>query len=65
MQSIHLFYLNSDIGYPNGWEMRKDTLPYTDFTAPGVEVHCMYGEGLPTVERFAQNNEKTHLQSVD
>lgn len=33
--------------------MRQDTLPYTDFTAPGVEVHCLYGEGYQTVERFA------------
>lgn len=40
-----------DIDYPNGWEMRKDTMPYTDFTAPGVEVHCLYGEGSQTVER--------------
>lgn len=47
------FPFHSDIGYPNGWEMRKDTLPYTDFTAPGVEMHCLYGEGFPTVERFS------------
>lgn len=32
--------------------MRKDTLPYTDFTAPGVQVHCLYGEGYQTVERY-------------
>lgn len=31
--------------------MRKDTMAYTDFTAPGVEVHCIYGEGSQTVER--------------
>lgn len=36
--------------------MRKDTLPYTDFTAPGVEVHCLYGEGYPTVERFVKSS---------
>lgn len=49
---MNFFYLQSDINYTTGWEMRKDTLPYTDFTAPGVEVHCLYGEGFPTVERF-------------
>lgn len=32
--------------------MRKDVLPYTEFTAPGVQVHCLYGEGFPTVERY-------------
>lgn len=35
--------------------MRKDTLKYTDFTAPGVEVHCLYGEGYPTMERYKRN----------
>lgn len=23
--------------------MRKDLLPYNNFTAPGVEMHCLYG----------------------
>lgn len=44
--------VDSDIGFSTGWEMRKDVLPYTDFTAPGVELHCLYGEGFPTFERF-------------
>lgn len=36
-----------------GWELRKDTKPYTlNFTAPGVEVHCLYGTGVPTVEKL-------------
>lgn len=42
----------SDLDYPIGWEMRKDTEKYTeDFTPPGVEVHCLYGSGVDTVER--------------
>lgn len=41
--------------------MRKDTMPYTDFTAPGVEVHCLYGEGFPTVERFVLRKENMVL----
>lgn len=42
-----------DINVPNGWEFRKDNEKYQlDFTAPGVEVHCLYGNGLDTVERL-------------
>lgn len=42
----------NDIDYPIGWEMRKDTLPYTlNFRAPDVELHCLYGDGVETVER--------------
>lgn len=44
--------LHRDINYTNGYEMLKDAMPFTDLTAPGVEVHCLYGEGFPTVERF-------------
>ncbi|KAI5636028.1 hypothetical protein NE865_11229 [Phthorimaea operculella] len=44
---------------PNAWEMRKDTEKFSsDFTAPGVELHCLYGlvykpgtwlDGYPTL----------------
>jgi lysophospholipase-3 len=41
------------IDYMDGWEMRKDTENYQlDFKAPGVEVHCLYGTAIPTVERL-------------
>ncbi|XP_072383690.1 lysosomal phospholipase A and acyltransferase-like isoform X1 [Diabrotica undecimpunctata] len=41
------------INYPNGWEMRKDTEPYqVNFKPPGVEVYCLYGTGVKTVERL-------------
>ncbi|KOC68058.1 Group XV phospholipase A2 [Habropoda laboriosa] len=42
-----------DIGVPNAWEFRKDNEKYQlDFTAPGVEVHCLYGNGIDTVQRL-------------
>ncbi|RZC35361.1 uncharacterized protein BDFB_006944 [Asbolus verrucosus] len=41
------------INYPNGWEMRKDTESYQlNFKPPGVEVHCLYGISVATVERL-------------
>lgn len=43
-------FFNRDLGVPDAWEMRKDVLQYTDFTPPNVEVHCMYGSNVPTVE---------------
>lgn len=43
----------TDLQYPTGWEMRKDTIEYsTNFTAPGVEVHCLWGHNVSTVERI-------------
>ncbi|XP_052894493.1 phospholipase A2 group XV-like [Anopheles moucheti] len=40
-----------DLDFPDGWEMRKDALPYAlNFTAPGVELHCLYGSNINTVE---------------
>ncbi|KAF9808837.1 hypothetical protein SFRURICE_010931 [Spodoptera frugiperda] len=52
-------WLQVDMELPDAWEMRKDTEKYTkDFSAPGVEVHCIYGlvykpgtwlDGYPTL----------------
>ncbi|XP_012055792.1 PREDICTED: group XV phospholipase A2-like [Atta cephalotes] len=40
-----------DIDVPNAWEFRKDNEKYQlDFTAPGVAVHCLYGNKVDTVE---------------
>lgn len=42
-----------EISFTDGWEMRKDLEPYqVNFKPPGVEVHCLYGVGVPTVERL-------------
>ncbi|VEN56945.1 unnamed protein product [Callosobruchus maculatus] len=41
------------LSFPEGWEMRKDTEPYQlHFKPPGVEVHCLYGVNVPTVEKL-------------
>ncbi|XP_056648144.1 phospholipase A2 group XV-like [Diorhabda sublineata] len=41
------------IDFMDGWEMRKDTEKYQlDFKPPGVEVHCLYGTDVQTVERL-------------
>lgn len=48
-----------DINFTDGWEMRKDSLPYAmNFSAPGVEIYCLYGTGIDTVENL--NYEKTY-----
>ncbi|XP_063617246.1 phospholipase A2 group XV-like [Cydia splendana] len=45
--------LFNDMNLPNAWEMRKDTGQFTtDFSAPGVEVHCVYGYNITTVDRL-------------
>ncbi|XP_015178440.1 PREDICTED: group XV phospholipase A2-like [Polistes dominula] len=42
-----------DINVPNGWEFRKDNEKYQlNFTPPGVEVHCLYGKQIDTLERL-------------
>ena len=50
MSQLEQFF--TDIDYRIGWEMRKDTLKYTNnFGAPEVELHCIYGDGVDTVEK--------------
>ncbi|XP_013136093.1 PREDICTED: group XV phospholipase A2-like [Papilio polytes] len=49
----HLEKLFTDMEMPTAWEMRKDTERYSrDASAPGVELHCLYGYNLTTVERL-------------
>lgn len=39
----------NDINFEDGWHMWEDTRNLTaDLPAPGVQVHCFYGVGLPT-----------------
>ncbi|KAE8747732.1 hypothetical protein FOCC_FOCC005555 [Frankliniella occidentalis] len=48
-----------DINYPLGWEMRKDVEPYSlNFSPPGVEVHCLHGFGVDTVDRLVYKSGK-------
>ncbi|XP_037960187.1 phospholipase A2 group XV-like [Teleopsis dalmanni] len=57
----------TDIDYQIGWEMRKDTLKYTlNFSPPDVELHCLYGDNMDTVEKLRYKktpivNEKPEL----
>uniref|UniRef100_A0A146LY53 Group XV phospholipase A2 n=1 Tax=Lygus hesperus TaxID=30085 RepID=A0A146LY53_LYGHE len=50
MGNIEEFFV--DIGYETGWEMWKDQLPDLNLDPPGVEVHCLYGTGIPTITRL-------------
>ncbi|XP_054282894.1 phospholipase A2 group XV-like [Macrosteles quadrilineatus] len=48
-----------DIEYEVAWEMWKDVYKFTlDFTAPGVEVHCLHGYNVQTVERLVYKKGK-------
>lgn len=46
------FDIYSDMGLPNVVEMRKDQSTFNNLTAPGVEMHCLYGSGADTVEKY-------------
>lgn len=42
-----------DVNVPNGWEFRKDNEKYQlNFRPPGVEIHCLYGYKVDTVEKL-------------
>ncbi|GFQ78904.1 phospholipase A2 group XV [Trichonephila clavata] len=44
-----------DIQFPDGYEMVKDTYPFTQMglNPPGVEVHCLYGSNVTnTIDRL-------------
>lgn len=46
-------FICRDINVPNAWEFRKDNEKYQlNLTAPGVEVHCLYGSKVQTVEKY-------------
>ncbi|XP_078048857.1 lysosomal phospholipase A and acyltransferase [Augochlora pura] len=43
----------TDINVPNGWEFRKDNEKYQlNFAPPGVELYCLYGTGIDTVQKL-------------
>lgn len=40
-----------DLGYPIGWEMRKDNQKFVNnVSPPNVEIHCLYGSQIDTIE---------------
>lgn len=46
-------FYHSDIGNPNAAEMRKDLAEFDNYTAPGVEMHCLYGKNTgDTVDEY-------------
>lgn len=48
-------FLNSDINNPYIVEMKRDLAGYQNFSAPGVDVHCLYGHNIgDTVDRLVQ-----------
>uniref|UniRef100_A0A1E1WVS1 Putative phospholipase A2 n=1 Tax=Tityus obscurus TaxID=1221240 RepID=A0A1E1WVS1_TITOB len=43
-----------DINYTVGWEMWKDVQGLIhDMTPPGIEVHCLHGANVSTIERLS------------
>lgn len=53
-----MFFLNSnsEIGLPDAVEMRKDLAVFNNYTAPGVEMHCLFGNNTgDTVDRLEHN----------
>ncbi|XP_070164059.1 lysosomal phospholipase A and acyltransferase [Polyergus mexicanus] len=51
LNNLQQYFIDIDI--PNAWEFKKDNEKYQlDFTAPGVEVHCLYGSKVQTVEKL-------------
>lgn len=51
-----------DIGESTVVEMKKDLLPYNNFTAPGVETHCLFGNvNGSVVGRYSNNKLKINV----
>ncbi|XP_034946388.1 phospholipase A2 group XV-like [Chelonus insularis] len=48
---LHQFFI--DVNVPNGWEFRKNNEKFqNDFTAPGVEIHCLHGVNVSTIDKL-------------
>lgn len=41
-----IVFFRSDINNPYVIEMMKDLADYHNFSAPGVDVHCLYGQNF-------------------
>ncbi|XP_062317813.1 phosphatidylcholine-sterol acyltransferase [Osmerus eperlanus] len=56
----------TDINFEDGWYMLEDTKNLTaGLPAPGVEVYCFYGVGLPTPVTYIYDEEFPNADPVD
>lgn len=56
----------TDINFEDGWYMWEDTKNLTaGLPAPGVEVFCFYGVGLPTAVTYIYDEEFPNADPVD
>ncbi|XP_064169114.1 phosphatidylcholine-sterol acyltransferase [Anguilla rostrata] len=56
----------TDINFEDGWYMWEDTKDLTaGLPPPGVEVHCLYGVGLPTPVTYVYDENFPNADPVD
>lgn len=49
----------NDINNPVGWKMYLNEKKFTEkLTPPGVEVHCLYGQGISTIQQLIYKTNK-------
>ncbi|KHJ92813.1 Lecithin:cholesterol acyltransferase [Oesophagostomum dentatum] len=52
LENVEEFF--NDVNYPTGWEQYKVAAQLNgNLDPPGVKVHCIYGTGIDTPERFS------------
>ncbi|XP_028814120.1 phosphatidylcholine-sterol acyltransferase [Denticeps clupeoides] len=55
-----------DISFEDGWNMWEDTKDLiAGLPSPGVEVHCLFGVGLPTPVKYVYDEEFPNADPID